>query len=65
MADETDIASEYEEVARYAMIEESHRKASVKINKSKHCLNCHEPTTGGVRFCNKDCMDDFQKRIKR
>ena len=30
-----------------------------------HCHNCGDITGGGRRFCDADCRDDYEKRIKR
>jgi len=65
MVDELDRASEYEDIARNRMIEESSRKASIPVHKSKKCLNCGEATKNGARWCSKECQDDYLKRIKR
>lgn len=31
----------------------------------KACLNCGEPLAEGLRWCDKDCQTDWEKRGKR
>jgi hypothetical protein len=28
------------------------------------CYSCAEPAEGGARFCNKDCLDDYERAEK-
>jgi len=67
MSDWTDNASELEMLQTQVAIERQ-RKAGQELEEvlstaAGHCLNCEEPLEQG-RFCDADCREDFQKRLK-
>lgn len=64
--DESDRASALEAAA----IDIGIKQASLKANKLEFeptgfCLNCAEPLAEGLRFCDKDCADDHQRRVNK
>lgn len=67
MSDWTDNASDLEllqtEVAIAKVREEGKHLQEVLETAAGHCLNCEEPLEEG-RFCDADCREDFQKRLK-
>ena len=60
--DDTDIASERENIARTAAIALIAKEASKEIKKSKKCLNCGKATVAGKRWCDSGCMADWEAR---
>lgn len=61
MADEIDKAADHEMAMREAAI----RNASVSVSVLKacgKCLNCRDELPADLRFCNKFCRDDFERR---
>ena len=41
------------------------RKKYTALKDTKQCYNCQEPLNSGLRFCDSDCRDDFDYRVKR
>lgn len=35
---------------------------TLEVDATGACLNCGELVPSGVRWCDKDCQDDWQKR---
>jgi hypothetical protein len=67
MSDWIDNASDLELLQTEVAIERA-RTAGKELqevlqNAAGHCLNCEEPLEVG-RFCDADCREDFQKRLK-
>lgn len=60
MSDEIDIACDREQIDRDCAIAAA-RKA-VALTAMGKCLNCGEDVGTGLRFCDKDCRDDWEKR---
>lgn len=57
--DEIDRANEHAE----EMLRRQIKMASAKpIPTSEVCLNCNEPTTGGARWCDAFCREDWEKQ---
>ncbi len=62
-SDESDRASFIELAAVNFKIEQAKLKANQKDYEATGvCLNCETPLSEGIRFCDKDCMDDYEKR---
>lgn len=59
MADEADIANE-----RVELIISTALKVRRPIGPvpNGRCYNCAEPVADGLRWCDNDCRDDWQKR---
>ena len=62
MADEADRASDYENIARSAAIATVCILAADPLPTSKKCLNCGKTTVAGKRWCDADCMEDWEGR---
>ena len=60
MSDEIDIASVQEEAYRAAALNRRHATL-VAVGT---CYSCAEPVDAGRRFCDRDCMDDFERAEK-
>jgi hypothetical protein len=61
MSDEADLAQEHierEEVLR----KKYNRKPVMEADVTGECLNCYEPVGLGMRWCDKYCQEDWQKR---
>lgn len=60
--DEADISQ-----SRLELEEELRRKYThapvLEVGHTGYCLNCGEPMQGVARWCNSDCLNDYQKRI--
>ena len=63
--DETDIASERENIARTAAIALIAKEASKPLPRSKKCLECGSKTVGGARWCDSGCRDTWSEREDR
>lgn len=66
MADECDVASEYEQKWLTAQLEEhayqiSHAVSAFEIGR---CRNCNDKTDDGRAYCTTECRDDHQARIR-
>jgi len=59
MADEIDKAEELNETYLRAAL--SQRRAGGP-QANGLCLNCDEPVAIGLRWCDKDCLTDWEKR---
>jgi len=57
MSDDVDVASVQEEAYRAAAL--NRRQASLPA--IGQCYSCGEPVEGSLRFCNKDCLDDYER----
>lgn len=60
MADEVDMTAEREERFAPFMIQNSRKPEGPKAN--GFCHFCDEPVAEGLRFCNRGCADDWEKR---
>jgi hypothetical protein len=58
--DEADIAQGHEERDRAAAL----RRRHATLPASGQCYSCAELVEGGARFCNKDCLDDYERAEK-
>lgn len=64
MADEADRASDQaEEILRRAILHTAQQKPQVEA--TGKCLNCGVKVRKGMRWCDHDCMSDWQKRTER
>jgi hypothetical protein len=63
-ADISDRATEAEERAREVALKNQLAKYKV-IPFIGKCHNCEEPLNNGRRFCDLDCRNDFDYRLKR
>lgn len=61
MSDVIDQACEAEEWFRSQALDEI--QAADRMPFTGRCYNCEEPLTVGC-FCDTDCRDDYEKRIK-
>lgn len=64
MADEADVANDYQEKWLAAQISEhqyqlNHAVSAFEIGR---CRNCDDKTDDGRAFCNPDCASDFSAR---
>lgn len=62
MADIVDKADEQNEAYMAAMLRQRKRGAP---EANGLCLNCEEPVAMGLRWCDKDCLSDWEKRQER
>ncbi len=60
MADDFDLASEREEIARAKAIENIQALPSAAVANG-FCLECEEPVAEGLRWGCKECRDDWQR----
>lgn len=60
MADEFDIASENEQIAREVAIADIQNKPPAAIAIGE-CLECQAPVAEGMRWCCPECRDDWQR----
>lgn len=60
MSDQLDAGSDLEQFHRELALKNMQANA-VKIEATGACLNCFEPLSSGMRFCNADCRNDWQK----
>lgn len=60
MADQFDQATDREMMERDIALAEA-RKAKTEIKATGLCLECGEPVQADVRWCSKDCRDDWQR----
>lgn len=64
MADEADKADAY----AFEMLTRAIAYASTRpphLAPIGECYNCRASVAEGMRFCDKDCMDDWEKRNQR
>lgn len=65
MADDIDIAQENQQRLHDARINQARSRAGqLEVKATGYCLNCDEPLASGLRFCDADCRDDYQKMNK-
>lgn len=67
MADDSDLATEREEIARNAALLAVRERALAKpaLLPIGYCHNCDATISEQLLFCDCDCRDDWQKRISR
>lgn len=58
--DESDMATEKEMRDNAILIELA--RNSPPLPSTGSCYNCADPVADGLRFCDTDCRDDWQKR---
>jgi hypothetical protein len=64
-ADESDRASAVEAASINLSIQLARNKANQKeYEPTGFCLNCGEKLSKLKRFCDKDCTDDHERRVK-
>lgn len=62
MSDLIDFAQEQTEYLHEKRIAEVRSRAgTLEAAPTGRCLNCEEPLALGIRFCDADCRDDYQK----
>lgn len=61
MADDADLANDLIELQLQAKLKEATEKP-VPENDTEYCLNCGEKLTIKKRWCDSDCMIDYQRR---
>lgn len=62
MADEIDRTQERLELEE--QIKRQYQPVNVEIKGTGRCLNCGEPISTDVRWCDSHCRDDFEHRNK-
>lgn len=60
MADDVDMASEREEIAREKAIKHIQNKP-LAVQPVGHCLSCGETLADDKLWCNNTCRDDWQR----
>lgn len=64
MSDEADLSSECME--REEEIKKKYRKPPGRVvEPTGFCLNCGEPLAPDVRWCDRDCQADWEKRANK
>ena len=63
MADEADYAAAIEQSTRDSAIAAA-RSRTPELKATGFCLWCTEPVAAGRRFCDADCAEDFEKRVR-
>lgn len=62
MADEIDIAQEHQQRLHDARIKQARDRAGrLEVRATGKCLNCNAELENGLRFCDAECRDDFDK----
>lgn len=62
MADDIDVAQEQQQRLHDARIQDARARAGqLEVKATGYCLSCGEPLAAGLRFCDTDCRDDYQK----
>lgn len=61
MADEADVAGEFQEAFLASSLAAQRTKVSDSPKATGKCLFCDEPIQPKARWCDKDCMDDWQR----
>jgi hypothetical protein len=61
MADEADLAQAHLE-AEDTIRRKYTRRPVMEAEATGECLNCYEPVSLDMRWCDRDCQDDWQKR---
>lgn len=62
MADIVDQADAQNEMYLKAVLS---RRKSGAPDPNGACLNCLEPVVKGLRWCDKDCLADYERRAER
>jgi lipopolysaccharide biosynthesis regulator YciM len=60
MADELDLASDREQIARDKAVQVIQNKP-LAATATGFCLECGEPVAEGVRWCCPECRDDWER----
>lgn len=58
-----DRAQALEEKERDACVDRARNRPSMPS--IGHCYNCDEALAAGQLFCDADCRDDYEKRVRR
>jgi hypothetical protein len=61
--DQFDRATALEEAERDACVARARNKPTMPAVCA--CYNCNEALAPGMLFCDKDCRDDFEKRLRK
>lgn len=65
-SDESDRATALEEAAIEIAVQQIRSKAKqLEIKPTGFCFNCEAKIDSDKRFCDKDCLDDYTKRVGR
>lgn len=62
--DEIDKYQQFEEIYLQSRVKQS-RKPVKKMKKIGRCYNCEESIDNDLLFCDSDCRDDWEMRLKR
>lgn len=65
MADQFDLASTYEELERQSSLNRLENTKAPSPVSTGYCLYCGEELSDGRRWCNADCLDEWEKEQKR
>jgi len=60
VVDESDRATEQEMMANAIALATIRNRKMIEATGA--CLNCREPVASGLRWCDTDCRDDWEKR---
>lgn len=67
MADMADMANrdtEFLQMHHLQKLQEDRQVEAEKLRRAPRiCLNCEEPLEPGSRFCDKDCSEDYERRV--
>ena len=61
MSDDVDLAQDHIE-REEAMRRKYKATPKLEAEPTGECLNCYEPVSLDMRWCDKDCQEDWQKR---
>jgi hypothetical protein len=61
MADEADIAEEFQAQFLQDSLDRQRNNKSSAPSATGNCLNCDEPLAPKTRWCDTDCRDDWQR----
>lgn len=65
-ADESDRATAIEEAAIETALQMVRNRASeMELKPTGFCFNCEAELDEGKRFCDKDCLDDYDRRTRK
>lgn len=64
MADEVDVANDQIEAALEAALAEAQHQTGKGLPFTGACYNCREDVVFPRRFCDDECRDDYQHRLK-
>lgn len=65
MADQFDLASEYEELERLSCLNRLKSGSQPTAKATGQCLYCEEPLPEGRRWCNAECRDEWEREQNR